>query len=222
MVFSGYTASFPSFTLLISNYSRRHPVESVLCAVQDAVQRRIGGRPNFLSHDVTSDDSVTVTLPNQMQVDNTLELNGALLLNYPIWIVKSPIPFANVAPVLSLVFYANASNGIVDLAQLPTKVAAAGGAKEMVRLNNRDFVEFLLFHLGREARDTPFWVHTLVLSDNNIQVIDPWSPFLHFLPNLRIIHAENNALTQRPELPEWPHLEIHWEPQRPRTAHQRR
>jgi hypothetical protein len=83
----------------------------------------------------------------------------------------------------------------------------------MVRLNSRDFVEFLLFHLGTEARDERFWVHTLILCDNDIQAIDPWSPFMHFLPHLRVINVANKRITEPPDLPEWPLLSITWQPQ---------
>jgi hypothetical protein len=50
----------------------------------------------------------------------------------------------------------------------------------MVRLNNRDFVEFLLFRLATEARDDHSSVRAFMLCDNEIQSIDPWSPVLHF------------------------------------------
>jgi hypothetical protein len=179
--------------------------------VQDEVERRVGGRPNFISRE-PKEDGVLVILQNQIQRDKTLEINGFLVLNHPIWIVKSPEPFEGFRPVLSRVFQTNASDGIVDLGSLAQKVTDAGGDGNAVKLNNRDFVEFLLFRLGTEARDERFWVQTLVLCDNEIEAIDPWSPFLHFLPHLRVINVTENNITQKPDLSEWQQLKVVWQP----------
>jgi hypothetical protein len=137
-----------------------------------------------------------------------LSLNGLLILNYPIWIIKLPTTFGEWTEIFSIIFDANARSGIADLGSFAEKFAAAGGDPSVVNFNSRDFVEFFLFRLGTEARDKRFWVKTLILTRNSIQSIDPWTAFLAFLPNLQEINVRENPIEAVPQLLELPEIVV--------------
>jgi hypothetical protein len=194
------------FDLLISNYPPSKE-DSVIQAVQDEVHRRIQSRPRFTQYSAVS-GGLRVKVPTEMEFDTLLSINGALILNYPIWIVKFPDFLNAFVPFLSRVFQKNSVDGIVDLSNLAQKVRDAGASAGCVNLNNRDFVEFLLFQLGTQARDSRFWVRAIVLGGNGIEAIDMWTRFFHFLPNLRVIDVRGNTLQRRPQFADWPKLVV--------------
>jgi hypothetical protein len=193
--------------LFVSNYPLRRSVESVMRAIQSEVERRCGAPPVFLERQQIA-DGTRVTVPNATQADAVLALNGALILNHPIWIVRSVLSLGAHTEALSVVFAANSDSGIVDLERFAEKFAAAGSDPSVVDLNDRDFVEFFLFRLGTESRDSRFWVKTLVLTGNGIRRIDRWAPFLCFLPNLREIKARDNPMEVEPGLPV---IDVDWD-----------
>jgi hypothetical protein len=196
------------FDLLISNYPPSKE-DAVVQAVEDEVQRRFERRPR-LTDCAAFSGGLRVRVPTEMEFDALLSLTGELLLNHPIWIVKCPDFLAPLVPALSRVFRRNSADGVVDLTNLAEKLRAP-----TVNLNNRDFVEFLLFQLGVQARDSRFWVTAIVLGGNRIEGIDMWAPFFHFLPNLRVVDVRGNALRRRPHFAEWPKLVVKCDPERP-------
>jgi hypothetical protein len=193
--------------LFISNYPPRCSAESVLRAIQSQVERRIGVPPTFLERQSVA-DGLRATVPNPVQADAILNINGSLILNHPIWIVKLPIELGEWTEAFSIVFETNTRDGIADLGSFAEKFALVGGDPGIVNFNRRDFVEFFLFRLGTEAREKRFWVRTLVVTNNRIESIDPWSTFLAFLPNLREINVRGNPLRARPQLFEWPEIMV--------------
>jgi hypothetical protein len=201
----------PTFALFLSNYPRRASKESVLCAIQHEVQQECNARPTFLDH-VAVADGLRVTLPNQAQCDAVWAVNGRLVLNYPLWIIRFPSKRLGVLThPLSEIFQENSADGVVDLSNLAAKFADTGADPWQANFKDIDFVEFLLFRLGSEARDDRFLVQALVLGGNNInKALGAWSPFFHFLPNLRLIDLRGNKVRGPVSFPEWPRLEVRW------------
>jgi hypothetical protein len=187
------------FDLLISNYPPSKE-DFVIQAVEAEVERRFQRRPRFMERSAVS-GGLHVKVPTEAEFDAVLSLTGSLILNHPIWIVKSPNFLGPLVPILSRIFRRYSADGIVDLSNLARKVGACG-----VNFNNRDFVEFVLFQLGTHARDSRVWVRVLILGGNEIEAIDPWAPFFHFLPNLRIVDVHGNDLRRRPQFADWPKL----------------
>jgi hypothetical protein len=69
--------------------------------------------------------------------------------------------------------------------------------------NDIDFAEFLFFPWGAEARDDRFWVRALALAGNGIHhKIRTWSPFFHFLLNVRLIDIRKNDVAGPTSFPE--------------------
>jgi hypothetical protein len=194
----------PSFEVLISNYPPKRPTEAVLCAIETVVELKVHRRPNFKSYQ-NKEGGILVRLPNKVQRDAVVDITGTLILNYPIWIIRQSTNWSHLGNALTPVFRANSSDGIVDLGYL------AGKIEHNVDFSKRDFVEFLLFRLGTEARDDRFWVTTLIVAGNEIQSIDPWASFLHFLPHLEVIDVRQNPIKSTPILPDWPELEVKWD-----------
>ena len=139
-----------------------------------------------------------------------LLLNGRLVYNYPIWMVRHNEKMCQYGQALVMVYKTNTSDGQLDLSNFYHKFHEFFGKYDAryVNLNNRDFVEFVLFGLGIKSRERMLWVHTLILSDNDIESIDMWGPFFHFVPNLRNIIIKNTKLKQHPIITEWPLLKI--------------
>jgi hypothetical protein len=191
--------------ILITNF---HPSKSdafVLGDVSRVVEERWHGAPTFEDSTRLEGVGLRVFVPDH-QVEPLRSLTGSLILNNPIWIVKCPLVYGIHTDSLSAVFASQCMQGFADLSNLKQKLNAAG--KPAIDFNDLDFVEFLLWRLGTESRDKMFYVSTLILTDNEIRSIDKWSPFFHFLPNLKKIHLNGNRLQNVPSFTEWPHLEV--------------
>jgi hypothetical protein len=83
--------------------------------------------------------------------------------------------------------------------------------KPAIDLNDLDFVEFELWHLGTESGGKTFYIAILVLTDNDIKRVDKWSRFFPVLPNFNKLHLNGNNVSNTPSFPEWPHLEVVWD-----------
>lgn len=200
------------FQILISNFPLNRSPDVIVNALCLLVQRACGGRPKILQQAVLQ-DRIIISVLNQIQMDFTLQMNGSFICNNPIWLIKAPLEFEFMTNCLTSIFHANCEDGQVDLSDLRTKVGMYGGIPNIVNFNNRDFVEFLLFRLGTDSRDQRFYVGSLILSYNAIPSVDMWSPFFHFLPNLRTLILNFNCLSAPPYLPQWPYIEIVCSPQ---------
>ena len=142
-------------------------------------------------------------------MDALLWLNGKLIHNYPIWIIKWNERMQIYTGPLSMLFSQNTEDGQIDLSYFNEKLAAIGVDVTNVNLNNRDFVEYMFYGMGCCTRERMLWVHTMILSNNNIESIDMWYPFFHFMPNLKHIIIKSTNLRQHPYMdPDWPLLQI--------------
>lgn len=200
-----------NYTLLISNYyPEDRPPDAVLEMLKKLAFESFGGSPDF-SSPLKCEGGFMVSVLNHIQYDALLQLNGALVYNYPIWIIKFPSndTLAMHFPVFTNIFM-KSSEGQVDLSNFANKVNEEHGRPEIVNFNNREFVEFLLYRLGVDSRDKKFWVSSLILCNNGIQNINPWASFFHFLPNLKHININNNPLFEAPNLPEYMQIQVEY------------
>jgi hypothetical protein len=144
------------------------------------------------------DGAVKVSLPNKEQYDAVHSCSGLFVLNNRIWIVRFPGALGELCPFLSTVFRASTWHGQVDLCGLADQVARLGRKPAAVNFADLDFVEFLFFRLGTEARDEPFLVETVLLNSNGIEDVTHWAPFMHFLPHLHALVLNENPLKYAP------------------------
>jgi hypothetical protein len=85
------------------------------------------------------EDGILVRMPNKLQRDTVVAITEILILNYPIWIVRQPTEWSHLRVVLTPVFRANSSDGVVDLADK---------TEHNIDFSKRDFIELLLLRLG--------------------------------------------------------------------------
>lgn len=206
-----------NYTLFISNYPYGRSPEAILNILNTQIFNCFGASPMF-DNPSPIGDGFTVSVLNHIQYDAMLQLNGALVYNYPIWIVKFHFddPFANQFTIFSKIFIDSLSEGQVDLTNFASKFQIADALNEgdasIVNFNNREFVEFLFFRLGVESRDNRFWVSSLILCYNGIKSISYWVPLLHFLPNLKYINLKYNNLESEPNLPDYLQISVDYDP----------
>jgi hypothetical protein len=189
-------------SVFISNYNNPNGTDGEtppLCIVS-AIEQHLGYDP-FTSPPRAENSGFHITVnPQSIQVVHGLHasyIGGRRRL----WIIKSPIPqFGQLWGAFRHIF-ANVSSGCARLSDLRTKVQNAGVNPTLVDFRNRDFVEFLLFSLGRISQDDGFDVEILDVSNNPIQNLNGWVPFLFFLPALHVICCENCGINVKPQLP---------------------
>ena len=197
-----------SFPLYISNYLETREADTILNALSQIVYRHFNAWPTFsnISKFNPPLDGFRVDVKNYVQYEAVLAMNGALIFNYPIWIIKLPNgPLSDLSEYLLSIIHGSASDGSVDLTNLAARLDRIippdkKALLSIVDFNARDFVEFFLFMLGKEAKDRKFLVSSLFLGNNGIEFISNWTLFFYFLPNLRYLNVRNNPLREIPRL----------------------
>jgi hypothetical protein len=199
----------PNLVLFFSNYPLHISHEAVLGAFSAQILDRYGQEPRLTNPSIIL-DGFTATASNEDQLNAMRELNGILIFNQPLWIVRLPTKLGVLCDPLSRLFHQHVSNGVVDLANLGAKFEAVGSRSDWVNFKSRDFVEFLLFRLGTNSRDDRFFVESLVLNQNPIESVNEWSPFFAFLPNLHYLYLEQTLVKQQPQLVNCPYVLVIW------------
>lgn len=199
----------------ITNYPPRASPDAVWSRLKKVFAEVWGSEPGVIGTVEAIGDGThktemfTVNLINRAHMDALLWLNGKLIYNYPIWILRWNRSMEVYTGPLSLLFSQNTEDGQIDLSNFREKMEAIGADMTNVSLNNRDFVEYLFYGMGCCARGRMLWVNTMILSDNDITSIDMWYSFFHFMPNLKHIIIKNTNLRQHPYMdPDWPFLRI--------------
>ena len=201
------------YVVFVSNFTNGATVSDIFEALKREIESRLWPLSATVGQEVAG--GFTIVLPNMMQMQAVLAMNGCLIKNYPIWIVRFGFFLLRFTDLLRRVILANYSDGLVDLSRLQEKWNEEDGessGQNYVNMNNRDFVEFVLFTIGMLARDERIWVHSLVLSENGIEDVNPWAGFFHFLPNLRYLNVMDNPLTQPTKLVFFPWIYVDEDP----------
>lgn len=206
------------FWVLIGNYPPlfSDDPDGVIRAIANQVRRITGNELSYERGSVFSSMEFALSFPTEQQMEAVLGLNGSFIYNNPIWIIKYPQYYENIGFDLSKIFATSTCNGQVDLNNLKQRFEQLGKNPSDIDFNNRDFVEFLLYRLGTESRDKRFYVDTLILTNNFIEDINRWSPFLVFLPTLHSLILNQNPLKQQPDLPAYPYISIDCDPKIPK------
>lgn len=205
-----------AFDIMITNYHRSQSPESILQQLSTKVLEVFKLSPNFSTDIVplpTDPPSFKVSVNSYAQFHAILLMNGILIFNYPIWIVKfhSPQDYLGAqVQAFRLAFLTSQNNGLVDLNDFESRFRASGGITEaqdaqgqlvkIIDFNNRDFVEYFFYSLGLFSIIDHFWVSKIILTHNNIENINGWGPFFHFLPNLKYVNLNSNKIYQTPNL----------------------
>lgn len=205
----------PSYVVFVSNFTNGATVSDIFEALKREIESRLWPLSATVGQEVAG--GFTIILPNMMQMQAVLAMNGCLIKNYPIWVVRFGFLLEVFTDLLRRVILANYSDGLVDLSRLQEKWNeedrdGLSQGRDYVNMNNRDFVEFVLFTIGMLARDERIWVHSLVLSENGIEDVNPWARFFHFLPNLRYLNVMDNPLTQPTKLVFFPWIYVDEDP----------
>jgi hypothetical protein len=198
-----------TFELFFSNYPLRLSMEAIMGAFCQVVIDKYGHPPVFRDQ-ASFLDGFRVSVPDAAQMNGIREMNGVLVFNQPIWIIKFPSQLGALYDPLARIFQQNVSNGIVDLTNLTLQFQTLGYDPKWINFKQRDFVEFLFFRLGTTSRDERFFVETLVLNQNPIESIDLWSPFFAFLPNLHYLIVNETFIRREPKLSNCPYLIVIW------------
>ncbi|KAK8893993.1 hypothetical protein M9Y10_022423 [Tritrichomonas musculus] len=194
------------FCLLVGNYPPLISADAIVNEIKDQIKRFTGNDTIIQNCEVLKSIEFLLYLSNRNQAEAILKLNGSYIYNNPIWIVKFPTNHQKYIFDLSEIFSMTTCNGHVELSNLKQKFERLGKDSSDINFNNRDFVEFLFYRLGSESRDRRFFIDTLNLSDNLIEDVNSWSPFLVFLPTVRTIILNNNHLKERPNFPAFPFI----------------
>jgi hypothetical protein len=186
--------------LLISNYSQEYSYTSVLSVLTSLITQRTGLYPQWILVEMITGIGIgiKITFKDQDQYDAVHSCNGCFVLKSRIWIVQFPSVLGSLCPTLTSLFRTHTWHGQVDLSGLANQFEQLGENPRQINFNDLIFVEFLLFHLGTEARDERFLVRTLLLNNNNIEDVNKWAPFMHFLPDLHLIVLTENPLKFAP------------------------
>lgn len=201
----------PLYELFISNYPKDKNVDAILNLLYMDIEQKYGAKPKILMKMETL-DGVMLQVQNQVQFKAFLSCNGDLISNQHIWIVTFPRFIGKYTEAFNIIFHNCLCNGQMDLSNLADTFSRLGLNPQVVNFNNRQFVEFLFFRLGTEARDNRYYIGSLLLNNNNIITIKPYSPFFIFLPELRHICLNGNCLKSQPILPRWPCIEVECDP----------
>jgi hypothetical protein len=191
-----------SHSLFISNYNNPNGTDGEIApiVIVSAIERHLGYSP-FTQAPRPDNGGFYIAVSPQSMAD-VQALHGFYLVGRRrLWIVREPsAQYRQLWGALRLIF-ASISCGVAHLSDLRAQVQNAGGNPALVDFRSRDFVEFLLFALGRISQDDGFDVELLDVSNNPIGDLTNWVPFLCFLPGLHTICCENCALTRKPQLP---------------------
>jgi hypothetical protein len=168
--------------------------------IVSAIERHLGYSP--FTQAPRPDNGGFYIAVNPQSMSDVRALHGFYIVGRRrLWIIQEPTPqYRQLWGALRLIF-ASISCGVARLSDLRTQVQNAGGNAALVDFRSRDFVEFLLFSLGRISQDDGFDVELLDVSNNPIGDLTNWVPFLCFLPGLHTICCENCSLTKKPQLP---------------------
>lgn len=199
--------------ILISNYPIMKSTDAIMSAISLEVLSRFGGLPVFKSKKPVP-DGIRAVLANNQQFQALLSCNGMYIFNQKIWIIKFPLAVGAYTTWFARIFVRYTSNGIVDLSNLRDKLKELEVPDKLLKdanFNNRDFVEFLFYRLGTESRDSRFFVETVLLNGNNINMAQKLAPFLVFLPTLRRLVLNDNPIKVKEDglfLPQCPFVEV--------------
>lgn len=197
------------FSVLVGNYSPLTSANGIIQSIVDQIRRSTGNELDF-KYGLIFPQSLefTISLPNAAQMKAVLDLNGSLIHNNRIWIIKFPAFYEKYGLDFSEIFNKSICNGQIDLSNLRKKFDDLGKNATIIDFNKQDFVEFLFYRLGTESRDKRFFIHTLILNNNFIQDINEWNSYFAFLPTLHTIILNQNPIKRQPYLPSYPYITI--------------